>query len=264
LDGRFYKSIVESVRMVNVNKKDFVEIEYSGYSNGELFDSNIEEEVKKLNPEGKGEKTIIAVGEKMVVVGLDNDLEGKDVGKEYSVTVSPKDGFGDRNREMIKTVPLKAFTEHKIDPRPGMSFNIDNQLVRVIAVSGARVTADFNNPMAGKELEYKYRIIRKVEDEKEKVEGLFKNLFRMVPEFKVEKDKVVVKGQKGMQVFVEAFNKKFEEILGKGLSFEEVKPTESKKDGMDLKVDEKGVKIEQSKGKDMSEEEMLDALQGKK
>ena len=250
--------------MVSVNKKDFIEIEYSGYSNGELFDSNIEEDVKKLNPEGKGEETIIAVGEKMVVVGLDNDLEGKEIGKDYIVTVSPKEGFGDRNREMIKTVPLKAFTDHKVNPQPGMSFNIDNQLVRVIAVSGARVTTDFNNPLAGKELEYRYKIVRKVEDEKEKVEGLFKNLFRMVPEFKIEKDKVVVKGVKGMQVFVEAFNKKFEEIIGKGLAFEEVKPTEKKQSGMDLKVDEKGVKIEQSKGKDMSEEEMLDVLEGKK
>ena len=233
--------------MVSVNKKDFVEVEYSGYSKGVLFDSNIEKEVKKLNPEGSGEKTIIAIGEKMVITGLDNDLEGKEVGKEYSVVIRPREGFGERNRQLVKTVPLKAFTSHKINPLPGMSFNIDNQLVRVIAVSGARVTADFNNPLAGKELEYKYKIIRKIEDEKEKIKGLFKNLFRMIPEFKVEEDKIVVKGPKGMQIFVKAFNKKFEEIIGKGLAFEEVKPSESKKNEMDLKISEKGVRIEQSK-----------------
>ncbi len=249
--------------MTGVNKKDFVEIEYSGYVNGELFDSNIEEEVKKLNPEGKGEKTIIAVGEKMVVVGLDNDLEGKEVGKDYSVTVSPEEGFGNRDRSMIKTVPLKAFTDHKINPLAGMSFNIDNQLVKVIAVSGARVTTDFNNPMAGKEIEYRYKIVRKVEDEKEKVEGLFKNLFRMVPEFRLGENKVIVRGPKGMQVFVEAFNKKFEEIVGKGLDFEEVKPKDDK-NGVDIKIGEKGVKVERNNGKDMSEEEMLDVLEGKK
>jgi len=44
-----------------VKKKDFVEIKFSGYANNQLFDSNIDEDNKILDPEGKAkpEKTII-------------------------------------------------------------------------------------------------------------------------------------------------------------------------------------------------------------
>ena len=30
-------------------KKEFVEVEYTGYANGELFDSNVEKDVKKIH-----------------------------------------------------------------------------------------------------------------------------------------------------------------------------------------------------------------------
>ena len=45
---------------------------------------------------------------------------------------------------------------------------------------------------------------------------------RMVPEFEI-KDKIIVRGPKGFEVFIKAFNDKFKEYLGKDLSFEEKK-----------------------------------------
>ncbi len=216
--------------MADVKKGDFIELKYRGYSNGALFDSNIEEEVKKIHPEAKGEKTIVVIGQGMVVAGLDRALEGKEIGKEYEVKVGCKEGFGERKKEFIKTIPLKVFTENKIAPQTGMGFTLDGQLVRVIAVSGARVITDFNNPLAGKELDYKFEIVRKVEDEKEKTEALFKNLFRMMPEFSVEGEKIVVKGAKRLEVFVAVFKEKFKELIGKELVFEEIKK-EGKEEG---------------------------------
>jgi len=49
-----------------------------------------------------------------------------------------------------------------------MSLAMDNSLARVIAVSGARVTTDFNHPLAGRNIYYKFKIVRKITDEKEK------------------------------------------------------------------------------------------------
>ena len=210
-----------------VERNDFIEIKYKGYANGELFDSNIEEEAKKINEKSEGYETILVVGQGMIVSGLDEDLEGKDIGKDYVVEFGHEKGFGERKRELVRTIPLKVFTEKQINPKPGMAFNIDDQLVKVVAVSGARVITDFNNPLSGKDLKYEYKIVRKVEDENEKAKALFKNLFRMEPKFEI-KEKVIVKGPKGMDVFVKAFSDKFKEFMGKELDFEEVKEEEKK------------------------------------
>jgi FKBP-type peptidyl-prolyl cis-trans isomerase 2 len=220
-----------------VKKKDFVEIKFSGYANNQLFDSNIEEDYKILDPEGKAkpEKTIICIGEKMLVSGLDKQLEGKELGVEYSIEVNAKEGFGERNRNLIKIIPLKAFHEQKVSPQPGMMFTLDNALVKIIAVSGARVTADFNNPLAGKDLKYKITMTRKVEDINEKSEALFKFFLRFVPEFEV-KEKIIVKGPKILEQITSTFTGKFKELVGKDLGFEEKQP---KKEGSEKEMVEK-------------------------
>lgn len=205
--------------MENVKKNDFVELKYTGYSNGQVFDSNIEDDLRKLNPKEKPQKTIIIVGQGMLVSGLDRALEGKEIGKSYEVELQPKEAFGERNRDMVRTVPLKVFTEKNMNPRIGMVFAIDNMIAKVLAISGARVTTDFNNPLAGKPVKYTFTIVRKVEDEKERVEAAFGLLFRFVPEFEIT-DKVTAKGPKQLEIFVNAMKEKFKEFIGKDLAFE--------------------------------------------
>jgi|SRR3989344_3050038 len=205
-----------------IKKKDFIELKFTGYANNEIFDTNIESDLKTLNQKLAPKKTIVAVGEEMVVSGLDKALEEKEIGKEYEINLSRKEAFGDRKRDLIKTIPLKIFTEKKIYPAPGMVLNLDNMMAKIIAVSGARVVTDFNNPLAGKEIKYKFTAIRKVEDEKEKVEALFDLFLRFIPEYEI-KDKIVIKGPKGFDIFVKSFNDKFKELIGKELQFEEIK-----------------------------------------
>ncbi|MCX8159036.1 MAG: FKBP-type peptidyl-prolyl cis-trans isomerase [Candidatus Pacearchaeota archaeon] len=212
-----------------VKKKDFVEIKFSGFANGELFDSNIEEDLKKLNPKAEPKKLIVVVGQGMVVEGLDKALEGKEIGKEYEIEVKAKEGFGERKKELVKTIPLKVFVEKEIYPRAGMVLTMDNMLAKVIAVSGARVITDFNNPLASKNLRYKFKIIRKVEDEKEKATALFEFIFRFVPEFEI-KEEIVVKGPKIIEYYVKSFNEKFKELIGKELKFEEKKENKKETD----------------------------------
>ena len=204
-------------------KKDFVEIEYSGYANNELFDSNIKVDLKKLDAKAEAKKTVVVIGESMVVNGLDRALVDKEVGKEYEISFGAKEGFGERKRELIKTIPAHVFYEKKVNPQPGMVLNIDDVLVKIISVSGGRVLADFNNPLAGKEIKYKFRILKIVHDEKEKCEAVFDNLFRMVPKFEIKEKEVVVKGPKGFDMFVNVFKPRFKDLIGKELVFEELK-----------------------------------------
>ncbi len=208
-------------------KGDFVELKYTGYANGNIFDSNIKEDLNKINEKAEPKETIIVVGERMVVPGLDKAIEGKEIGKEYEIEVKYKEGFGERRKELVKTIPLKIFTQKNINPYPGAVLAMDDALAKVIAVSGARVLTDFNNPLAGKDLKYKFTIARKVTDDKERAKALFGAILGFVPEFEVN-DKVIVKGPKEYEVFVSAFKDRFKEMIGKELVFEEKK--ESKED----------------------------------
>lgn len=237
--------------MVEKTKKgDFVEIKYTGIANGDIFDSNFEDELKKINPEAKPQKTVIVIGEKMVVDGLDNALRDKEIGKDYEVSFSAKEGFGERRRDFVKTIPLKAFTEHKMNPQAGMVLNLDNHLVKILVVSGARVIADFNNPLAGKNLTYKFKIVKVVEDLKEKTESLLSYFFRFIPDFEVG-EKIVVKGPKTVGVLVDAFGKKFKELLGKELEFEEIK---EKKGGEENVEEMAEIKKDAEKKEEVSQE----------
>lgn len=216
-----------------LSKDDFIEIKYTGYANDKIFDSNIEEDLKKIDPKAKPKKTIVAIGQEMVVKGLDSAFIGKEIGKQYEVALSLEESFGERRRDLVKTIPLKAFTEKQVNPRPGMILNLDNVMARIITISGARVITDFNNPLSGKEIKYKFTIIRKVTEEKEKVTALFEVFLRFIPEFEIN-DKIIVKGPKSLELFIKSLNDKFKELIGKDLVLEEMK-----KDDLEKKLEDK-------------------------
>ncbi len=212
-----------------VNKNDFIELKYTGYANDEIFDSNYIEDLKKINPKASPIKTIIAVGQEMVLKGLDDSLVNKEVGKEYNITLTPKESFGERKRELIKTLPLKAFTEKKVNPYPGLILTLDDFIVKIIASSGGRVIADFNNPLAGKIIKYKFTIMRKVYDEKEKIDALFLIFIKLIPKYEI-KDNIVIKGTKEMDFFVKIYSQKFKELVGKPLILENIKQEDKQKE----------------------------------
>jgi len=221
--------------MIKTKKNDFVQIEFTGYLDGKPFDSNRPEDLKKINPDANSDthpKTIVIIGEKMVVSGLDTELENKEIGKEYEVHLPYKEAFGPRKREFVKTIPLRVFTEQKINPTPGQTLFLDNMIARIITVSGARVVTDFNNPLAGKDLDYNFKIIKIITDEREKCDAFFKFFFKLEkPEFEIKEKKIVVKGPKPLEQIIKMYKEKFKEIFKKDLEFklEEKKPEEAPK-----------------------------------
>ena len=205
-----------------VKKGDFIELKFTGLVDGKVFDSNVEEDLKKISSEAEPEKTIVIIGQKMVVSGFDNNLEGKELNKNYEIKVGSKDAFGPRKSDLVRIIPLKVFHAQKIQPQPGATFVFDNQLAKVITVSSARVITDFNNPLAGKDITYKFSILRVVNDLKEKAQTVCKLLFRFVPEMDVENNKVTIKGSKILENFIKQSQDKFKEFLGFEVLFKEV------------------------------------------
>lgn len=206
--------------MTTTKKDDFIDLQYTGYTNGEVFDSNVLEELKKASPDTKPRKTIISLGHEMVLNALDKELIGKEIGKEYEVHINSKDAFGPRKRELVKTIPLKVFTAQKVNPQPGATLYLDNMMAKVLTVSGARVITDFNNPLAGKDLDYKFKILRVVTDQKEKAEAFLEYYLRMIPENEIKDNKLILKGPEPLKHFVETFKDKAKEILKMEMDFQ--------------------------------------------
>lgn len=211
-----------------IQKGDCIELKFTGYVDGRVFDSNIETDLKVVHEKAAPEKTLVIVGQHMVVNGLDKALEGKELHKEYHIALTAKEGFGIRRTELVKTLPLKVFAGQRVPPRPGAAFIFDNQLARVIAVSGARVITDFNNPLAGKDIEYKFIITHIVTDIREKAEAVCKLLLHFIPEIEVNGQTVILKGPKFLEQFIRHQQPRFKEFLGTEVQFKEVeKPQEA-------------------------------------
>jgi len=156
-----------------IKKNDFIEIDFTAkIKDGNIFDTTIANEAKKaeiFNEKQDYKPLQICVGQGMVIKGLDSALEGKEIGREYVIDIEPEQAFGKRNPSLIKTMPLSVFKEKEVMPYPGLVLNMDGLIVRVASVSGGRVIADFNNPLAGKKVNYKFNIKKEITDKKEKL-----------------------------------------------------------------------------------------------
>jgi FKBP-type peptidyl-prolyl cis-trans isomerase SlyD len=163
--------------MEPIKKHDFVEIEYTGKLKEEnvVFDTTDEKIAKENNLQGQDYgPAVVCVGEEQLLKGIDKNLEGKDIGKEYDVEIKPEDAFGKKDAKLIQLIPTSKFKQQNIQPMPGMQVNIDNVIGTVKTVSGGRTLVDFNHPLAGKEILYKIKINKKVTDDKEKLSGYLK------------------------------------------------------------------------------------------
>jgi FKBP-type peptidyl-prolyl cis-trans isomerase 2 len=202
----------------NTKKGDFVEIEFSGYANGAVFDTNIKEKAKEAGLEIEIKPLYVCIGKEMVVKGFDRQLENKEIGKQYRIQIASQEGFGKRNPSLIKIIPVSAFIKQNMNPVSGMVLNLDGMIAKVLSVNGGRVSVDFNNPLAGKEIEYEFTIKKIIADESEKVNSLQDFFFRKRFKFRTEEKKIIFEAQ--ASPFVKILGKKLSEILGKGIEAE--------------------------------------------
>lgn len=162
-----------------LKEHDFVEIEYTGTLKEEkvIFDTTNPDIAKKhdiYNEKMTYEPVIVCIGEQQVLAGIDKQLPSMDVGQEKTFDVTPENGFGKKESELIQFIPLSKFKEHNIDPMPGLQVNIDGAVGLVKTIGGGKVMVDFNHPLAGKALNYTVKVKRKVESMDEKVQAYCK------------------------------------------------------------------------------------------
>jgi len=199
---------------METKKNEFIELKFTGrVKNGEIFDTNIEEDAKKINLGLNTKPTIICIGQEMVIHGFDNALSGKKIGEKYTIELKPKEAFKERKKELIKLVSKKIFTEKNIEPKSGMTLALDNILVRIASVSGGRVLVDFNNPLAGKDIVYDFTIKRKVEDINEKIQSILDFFIRQDIKFEIKDKKAVIEAEDFFEPLIGMLNNKFRGII---------------------------------------------------
>ncbi len=168
---------------------DFIELDYTGkLADGTVFDTTLksianEHKLSASNREFK--PTIICIGEQQLLPGLDAELQDKEIGKEYTVTLPPEKAFGKRDIKKVKIIPLGTFREHKMEPHPGLQIDVDGEMGTVTNISGGRVIVNFNHPLSGKEVTYTFKILRQVTDVAERITAFLITALRL-PEDKLK------------------------------------------------------------------------------
>ncbi|MEK6873295.1 MAG: FKBP-type peptidyl-prolyl cis-trans isomerase [Nanoarchaeota archaeon] len=198
-----------------IKKNDFIELEFLGKAkDGDIFDTNIPKEAEKIGLKIDKKPFILCIGQEMVIKGLDKALEDKEISKQYTIELFPKDAFQERKSSLVKLIPLNIFAQQKISPRPGMTLALDNMLVKVISVSGGRVLADFNNPLSGKIVIYEFTIKRKVDDINEKIQSVINYFIRKDTKFEVKDKKIILDLDNMFSPLLGIINNKFKDVLG--------------------------------------------------
>jgi FKBP-type peptidyl-prolyl cis-trans isomerase SlyD len=92
-----------------------------------------------------------------LVPGLERELEGKNSGDQFSVTVPPADGYGEYSAALVEKVPrraLKGLTKISVGMRLQAQTPQGPRALTVTHVMGDMVTLDGNHPLAGKNLNF--------------------------------------------------------------------------------------------------------------
>jgi FKBP-type peptidyl-prolyl cis-trans isomerase SlyD len=153
---------------------DFIRLRYTGRAGENIFDTTDEENAKEegiYNPRAEYGPVTVRLGSHHIIIGLEDELIGKEVGAEGVVDVPPEKAFGAHEEEGMKSVPTSQFREK---PKRGTRIEVEGREGVVIDVIGKRAVVDFNHPLAGKTLTYSYAILEKVEDPVEQIQGLIK------------------------------------------------------------------------------------------
>jgi FKBP-type peptidyl-prolyl cis-trans isomerase 2 len=139
--------------MAQAKSGDRVKINFTGkLDDGSVF----------ANTEGS-EPLEFKLGEGKIIPGIENAVEGMNVGESRTVTVAPEQAYGQRRDELIEEVSRDKLPKD-IEPQIGQRFEVPQQggqpmILRVTEVSEQSVTLDGNHPLAGRDLTFELELV---------------------------------------------------------------------------------------------------------
>jgi peptidylprolyl isomerase len=132
--------------MSKAKKGDNVKVHYRGkLEDGTEFDTSAGREPLEFT-----------IGEGMLIPGFENAVEGMAPGESKTITIPAEEAYGPYIKELVADFDKSQFPPD-ITPEVGTQLQIEQEnegktLVRVISITGDKVTLDANHPLAGKDL----------------------------------------------------------------------------------------------------------------
>lgn len=102
-------------------------------------------------------------GHGYLIVGLENELLGKEVGDKFTAVIAPKDGYGEYDSRLVADVPVEQFEMSGAKVEVGMMFQVMTpagpSIVRAVEVNEKTVKIDGNHELAGKTLHFDVEVV---------------------------------------------------------------------------------------------------------
>jgi len=190
---------------MTIKKGDFVEIEYTGtLKDGNIVFDTTDEKIAKdngiYNASMTYGPTIVCIGEKQLIPGLDDSIDGKDMGNKFTIELKPEQAFGKKSAKLLRMIPSTIFRKQNIMPQPGLQINIDGIMGTVINVTSGRVIVDFNHPLAGRDLIYEIKLNKLITDKKDQVTSILNNKYGIKDaEIKIDNDELKITFKKDLK-----------------------------------------------------------------
>jgi FKBP-type peptidyl-prolyl cis-trans isomerase 2 len=137
-----------------IKSGDKIKIEYEGsLDDGTIFDSS----------EKQGKPLEFTIGQNQIIPGLEKEIIGMEKEEEKQINILAKDAYGEKREELFKKIPKKQLPEG-LEPKKGIVLGLQAPNGQqfpapIIDVSEDEITIDLNHPLAGKNLNFKVKII---------------------------------------------------------------------------------------------------------
>ncbi|MBI2137998.1 peptidylprolyl isomerase [Candidatus Woesearchaeota archaeon] len=194
-------------------KGDFVELSYTARTEDDkqVFDTTDGTIARENQIDDDAAPVTICIGEGHVIKGLDIALDGKEIGKSFTITIPAEEAYGKKNPKLIQLIATSKFLKDKIMPQPGLAVSVDGHMGIIKTVSGGRTLVDFNHPLSGKSLVYDVAINKKVSDDGEKIKAVLK------AGLNCKNPKVVIEEDAAAITLEEDIPQKVQELIGADL-----------------------------------------------
>lgn len=188
-----------------IQKGDLIHLDYDLWivDDNILFDTTHKELADKHEITDENiiyQPKALIVDEGKALSGLYKSLLEAEVGKEYEIEVPPEEGLGQRDPKLVEWHMMPEIKRQKLEPVVGKDITIKDKSGRektgiVTMVSPRRVRVDYNSPLAGKTLKYKYKVVDKAKSPDDKVSTVLEMDFGRKDEFeiKIKEDEVELK-----------------------------------------------------------------------
>jgi FKBP-type peptidyl-prolyl cis-trans isomerase SlyD len=185
--------------MADNDVKKMIRLDYKAYlaDSERLYDTTNEEVAKETdiyNEKYTYAPMAYIVGSGKLFPLLEDAIAVAEVGKETEILIPSEDAAGARDPKLIDVYPIRDFHKQDINPYPGLQVTLGNRTGNVMSVGAGRVKVDFNSPLAGHDLMYKFTVTEVIEDQNEKAKAVIEVNFGSSEGFDFEflEDKVSV------------------------------------------------------------------------